>query len=127
MKISFLFAWFDLWIGAYYNRASHTWYICPLPMCVIKIELSPEKWSKATAHIKPGWKLPKPPDVECDLCNKKVSIPLAYDTGEGWALQWECPDRCGCVEEYMDDETSWPFVEDSANAIDFEAAGFEIV
>ncbi|PIR83001.1 hypothetical protein COU19_02975 [Candidatus Kaiserbacteria bacterium CG10_big_fil_rev_8_21_14_0_10_56_12] len=31
------FLWYDFWIGAYYDRDSKVLYICPLPMCVIKI------------------------------------------------------------------------------------------
>jgi hypothetical protein len=38
MKASLFFAWYDLWIGAYYDRKNRTLYICPLPMIVIKIE-----------------------------------------------------------------------------------------
>jgi hypothetical protein len=38
MKVSLFFAWYDLWIGAYYDRKNRTLYVCPLPMIVIKIE-----------------------------------------------------------------------------------------
>jgi hypothetical protein len=36
-KIRFSFLWYDFWIGAFYDRTSKVLYICPLPMCVIKI------------------------------------------------------------------------------------------
>ena len=29
----------DFWIGVYFDTRRHTFYICPLPMCVIRIEL----------------------------------------------------------------------------------------
>lgn len=38
MRLSIFFAWYDLWIGAYYDRRSRVWYICPLPCCVFKVE-----------------------------------------------------------------------------------------
>jgi len=37
MKIRIFFAWFDMWIGAYWSEKNKTLYICPLPMCVIAI------------------------------------------------------------------------------------------
>ncbi len=37
MKIKFQFLWYDFWIGAFYDRAHKVLYICPLPMCVIRI------------------------------------------------------------------------------------------
>lgn len=37
MKITVFFAWYDLWIGAYWNRTFKVLYICPLPMIVIRI------------------------------------------------------------------------------------------
>lgn len=37
-KISFFFALYDAWIGAYFDRDKRTWYICLLPCCVLKIE-----------------------------------------------------------------------------------------
>jgi len=37
MKISFFFAWYDLWVGAYWDRNFRTLYICLLPCCVIRM------------------------------------------------------------------------------------------
>lgn len=37
MKISLFFAWFDLWIGAYYDHKKRILYVCPLPCVVFKI------------------------------------------------------------------------------------------
>lgn len=33
------FAWYDAWIGLYYDRKKRTLYICLLPMIVIEIKL----------------------------------------------------------------------------------------
>jgi hypothetical protein len=30
------FRWYDLWIGAYYDRAGGALYICPLPMIGVR-------------------------------------------------------------------------------------------
>lgn len=37
VNISFQFIWYDMWIGAYWNPHTKTLFICPLPMCVIRI------------------------------------------------------------------------------------------
>ena len=34
------FAWYDFWIGFYFDTHGGFLYICPLPMCVIRIKLS---------------------------------------------------------------------------------------
>ena len=46
MRVRFFFAWFDMWIGAYWSKESRTLYICPLPMCVLAISRR-VKWTKA--------------------------------------------------------------------------------
>jgi len=39
MKVTFKFRSYDFWIGFFYNRTFRILYICPLPMCVFRIEL----------------------------------------------------------------------------------------
>lgn len=34
MEIKMQFAWYDFWIGIYYDRKEKTLYFCPLPMVV---------------------------------------------------------------------------------------------
>lgn len=45
IKVRFFFAWYDFWIGAYYDRYFKILYVCPLPMCVIAISGPAADWS----------------------------------------------------------------------------------
>jgi len=40
MKARVFLAWYDCWIGGYYDRKRRVLYICPLPMIVIEIQMS---------------------------------------------------------------------------------------
>lgn len=40
-RVSFLFAWYDPWIGAYWDRQKRRLYILPLPCIGIVINLAP--------------------------------------------------------------------------------------
>lgn len=31
------FAWYDLWVGAYWDRKNRVLYVCPLPCIVIQL------------------------------------------------------------------------------------------
>jgi len=33
MKVKLLFAWYDLWIGLFYDKQKRWLYVLPLPMC----------------------------------------------------------------------------------------------
>ena len=50
MSIGFLFAWYDLWIGAYWDRKAHWLYIM-IPMCGIILKFKPGwGWYLKTLH-----------------------------------------------------------------------------
>ena len=37
MTVRFLFAWYDLWVGAYWDRKQRVLYVCPLPCVLIAL------------------------------------------------------------------------------------------
>ena len=40
MRVRPFFRWYDLWIGAYWDRANRTLYVCPLPCVGVRIEFA---------------------------------------------------------------------------------------
>lgn len=38
-QVSLFFAWYDLWMGCFWDRKTRALYICPLPCCVIKLKM----------------------------------------------------------------------------------------
>lgn len=51
MKISFFFAWYDFWVGFFYDRRNKVLYLCPLPCCVFKIERERVGFSPINADL----------------------------------------------------------------------------
>lgn len=39
LTVEGFFRWYDLWIGAYWDRKEKTLYVCPVPMLGIKVVL----------------------------------------------------------------------------------------
>lgn len=42
MRVKFLFAWYDLWIGAYINRKRKEVYVFPIPMFGVVVKFGPD-------------------------------------------------------------------------------------
>ena len=40
ITIKFMFAWYDIWVGAYWDRSNRRLYVLPLPCIGIVIQLS---------------------------------------------------------------------------------------
>jgi len=36
-RVSLFFRWYDLWVGAYWDRNARVLYVCPLPMVGVRI------------------------------------------------------------------------------------------
>lgn len=41
MKVRPVFAWYDLWVGIYWDRASRKLYLLPVPCCGVCLEWRP--------------------------------------------------------------------------------------
>jgi len=65
------------------------------------------------------WNLPTPPI--CQKCGK-TSYAVAYNTGDGWALSWDC--YCGNMQ---DEEIPWAWGDDWLWPEDLKELGFTIV
>lgn len=37
MKLAVQAKWFDLWVGAFWDRQARVLYVCPLPMLVLRV------------------------------------------------------------------------------------------
>jgi len=42
IKISLIFAWYDFWVGLFYDQRKKIIYIFPVPMLGVRIELEPK-------------------------------------------------------------------------------------
>ena len=48
MSLKIFFAWYDFWVGFYYDQKKRTLYFCPLPMIVISIDF--ESYYRIIGH-----------------------------------------------------------------------------
>lgn len=43
-QVSGFLAWYDAWVGMFYDQKKKTLYVCPLPCVVLKVEQRPKSW-----------------------------------------------------------------------------------
>lgn len=87
IKVKFLFAWYDLWVGFYYDRHRAHLYFMPIPMFGIII-----KFPQRRVYIKSGFEnvgimgstINRPEDIEHELKQspKATFIPYLAWNGE---------------------------------------------
>ncbi len=65
MKLSIFFAWYDLWIGAYFDRDRRTAYVCLIPCVVLKIDCRRPHRSRSPAHLRPA------SSYACESCGRE--------------------------------------------------------
>jgi hypothetical protein len=54
MTVKVFFAWYDFWIGFFYDQKKRILYICPFPCVVIKIERNQSDGEKT---VEAKWKI----------------------------------------------------------------------
>lgn len=64
MQIKFFFAWYDFWIGFFYDQKKRTLYFCPLPMCVFMIVLKEKSYEKERIKLQKEFK-----EISVDIPN----------------------------------------------------------
>jgi hypothetical protein len=97
MSVQVFFAWYDFWVGAYYDRDTRALYICPLPMLVIRIGAPPEEERILGGHA-----------VGFDGCP-------ACTIGEGRSCR-QCDYDC-CSDCTFDSETTFSDLPDGAGTV----------
>lgn len=72
-RIRFLFAWYDIWIGAYWDRRNRRLYILPIPMFGIVIDCCRHDWKLQRYYTRDN----DYADVErCKRCDTETDQPF---------------------------------------------------
>ena len=103
-KVTALFAWYDFWIGVYWDRKKRLLYVFPLPMLGFVVNCQNCKslghdWESDGGRPCP-WDLShdcSQPVHRCKRCG-------VYDYGSEGGPDMEPCDNCDLLKEYRDDQ-----------------------
>jgi len=56
MRVKLVVAWFDLWIGAYWDQAQRRLFILPIPCVGVAIQFKPKVRACPSCDGQGGWK-----------------------------------------------------------------------
>lgn len=79
----FFFAWYDLWVGLYWDKANRRLYFCPLPCCVILFQFG----------FKRGWTTAQVVDLSNDALKREQML-LMGDRIRCWEKAAISPKKC---------------------------------
>lgn len=87
-RIKFLFAWYDIWIGVFYDKKKKWLYILPIPMFGIIIKLSPfTDWMEELKQIAFKWSATQYP-LDSKWC-EEYWIKVYYKAGLSPQRTWD--------------------------------------
>jgi len=89
MRVSIFFAWYDFWIGLFYDQRKRILYFCPLPMIVIKFEWSQEMENDIVKA-----------KCKCHACDKEFEVDFIIEPTEEEKLGFYCNE---CVKEHKEE------------------------
>ncbi len=97
MKISFIFAWYDFWIGAFFDRKKDWLYIFPFPMFGIILKL-PQRRYWLVSNRDPEIVIGSTTKGLLDYCMKQDEVHgRAYLAVNGELRPWFGTDHCDDV------------------------------
>jgi hypothetical protein len=91
MKIQFLFKWYDLWVGIFYDRKNRWIYLLPLPTVGIILKLPTPTIKKLNIH-----------DVSLSVCEHPTDKQVDY---HDWSIL--CT-KCNCIISQFGKEINPP-------------------
>jgi hypothetical protein len=72
--VSAFFRWYDLWIGAYWDRDAKVLYVCPVPMFGIKIKMPWRREAPIRCNCR-DWLPDRPETHHCPVCDAAGQAP----------------------------------------------------
>lgn len=82
MKVRLFFAWYDMWVGVFYDRNKRRIYVFPVPMLGIVVQLRPWQCRHRWEALNLGLDANDYPTIwQCRRCDVETTEPLSLGGG----------------------------------------------